>query len=111
MERLSELMWKGSRRTYPLVGALMEKGAESDNVIRACALGAAIFQVRGMYIGGLTDVSVKRIEKRTGVNLYSYTTHPVTGENKMLISIITSLNDVYNWSRERIADWLNREGK
>lgn len=83
-------------------GALLKPQGHGDFFYngKTCALGAALDAA-----GRLHDFDVSTIATLWPVE-QTKTAHPVTGRLDILGFNITSLNDVFGWTREQIADWV-----
>ena len=81
----------------------------SDNAYASCAFGAAwegahpgfnpVTWYANGHLGIVEIIDKYQIEKIV-------VAHPVTAMIWHLDSVITNLNDVHNWTREAIANWL-----
>lgn len=72
-----------------------------------CALGAAL---TAKY-GELPRVNHSTSEAATDLQILNkIVTHPIVGGKRGLVGAITWLNDHEGWTREEIADWLEKEG-
>jgi hypothetical protein len=104
--RLSEAIFRGSLITEPLMGALLIKDGRRG-VKKACAIGAAVLIVDPV---GLSQTNLQQCFPY----LMDYVSFPSDNRYanrciQTLGTIIVRLNDYYNWSRERIAEWVASE--
>ena len=86
--------------------------ADNGETVGSCALGAAYEAIFNITTNDEIDAGrVAELEDITGIYDFEvYENHPVTQEEHHLDNIIISLNDAYQWERERIADWLESIG-
>lgn len=72
----------------------------------SCGLGCAYLAVapKGELITWDTPILPRLYERFP--QLKNVVESPKTGRYELLATIITTLNDVHNWSREEIAQWL-----
>lgn len=104
---LSQLMLEGAALTLPIQGRYSQEGADNE-VICACALGAAVVGKVGVHIG---TIRYPMIEHVLGAELMQTPVkHPVTAKAMELADVIADLNDYHHWSRERTAEWLKELG-
>lgn len=67
-----------------------------------CALGAA-----ADAIGRLNDLLDGRfLESKEWPLLSEMAAHPVTLWTRSVWDVVTSMNDIFGWTREQIADWV-----
>jgi len=115
IKKLSEAMRYGATLKPRTTGTICR--IWFDGSPRTCALGAALDAV----LTARGDES--RVEDCVGTCSAIYVLNeqfqetrskrvvcPVTGAIDEIESVIINLNDEYNWTRERIADWLESEG-
>lgn len=124
----SAALRRGSTETGPikhiaLIVRPTEPGSVEDKVL-CCALGAMAVGYTGLPEG--EDLRLIKEESHSlgsgitypwhtllleaGVPLDDTYTHPETGAHDSLGNIIIDLFDCREWSRERIADWLEEQG-
>lgn len=73
-----------------------------DDDGNTCALGAA-----ADAIGRLSDLLDGRFQEvAQWPFLNKPVAHPVTQQRRAMWDVVTTLNDIYGWTRERIADWV-----
>ena len=65
-----------------------------------CAIGAAF-----LAIGRGEEEDYSRIGEAWPM-AYGDVVNPITGESHVLFGVIRELNDNHEWTRERIADWV-----
>jgi len=98
--------------TLPLLSAAMRKGAtmhaQGFNFLEAPRAGDMVTCALGAACHG-AGVSVQGLYQEFPA-LSSLAIHPVTKVASRIESLIVSLNDGHRWTRERIADWLAKEG-
>lgn len=113
--RLSDAMLQGIAKRPQTRGVFfgMDDFGEQAQLC-SCALGAAIegcglikrpTDLRGMLQGDLQD----KILHEYKVLNHRYI-HPVRNVLETLVTIIVTLNDEYDWTREAIAAWLQEQG-
>ncbi len=107
--KLSEAMREGAKHTKPQIGrysALRRDG------IHCCALGAAIFTILEGELPPDNRCSVYRIFKNHKIDIDVWVEHPGIPNKDLtpLKFVIQDLNDSCDWTREQIADWLERLG-
>lgn len=78
---------------------------------RTCALGAgldAIGKIGTIEVKSNEYMRLYEVARHYWPILSMNATHPVKQELHLthVMSIITSLNDTYQWSREKIAEWV-----
>jgi len=73
-----------------------------------CALGAAYQAIHGEP--PLLKMTVPDLTRYLGVDMFQRVDCPVSHYSKHLFDAVIDLNDDFNWSRERIADWLETLG-
>lgn len=103
--KLSEAMRKGCESTKSLKDSLFD-----DNYSAACAIGAA-------YIGRFGDPRkfdgdwIMRFREEFEKELMTIIEHPERSwEMDRVEILIMLLNDMEDWTREEIADWLEEIG-
>lgn len=108
--KLSEAIRLGAAKSLPTTGLYSK--VNEDGQICTCALGAAYLGAFGeppepMGIGMWTA-----LKEATGLDIDNHIVdHPAYNVSDWnLSSAIISLNDSNGWSREKIADWLERIG-
>ncbi len=123
--KLSEAILKGSKLKPKAIGDLFVFNGKGK--VRSCALGAAIDAVAGLELNseikevcGLSDFNETDQLARNILckefpilkNSNKLFDHPVSDLNQKnnISFIITNLNDVWGWSRERIAKWVAKQG-
>lgn len=84
--------WRGSvlKRTMTTMG------------IGTCALGAALDAI------GESNARFMSVASMWPWTWTTLVRNPVTGERREVLNTIWRLNDVHDWSRERIADWVEQ---
>lgn len=121
--KLSEAIRKGSEITCPLNGAYFEYNFD-DHKVCACAMGAALCAVKPELLEDVksmrtfpTDSQLFNMaEEFFGEILFKYPQELIeegyTYEEDIgsLVSVVIELNDECDWTRERIADWLDQKG-
>ena len=111
LPKLSELIREGCKYTRPGEGYMYH---ESDFGAFACALGAGVIGAKrlGFLSGPINYLQADDLGNAIGVDLFgTLITHPEAPNWSFdLASIIISLNDRYDWPREKIADWLQSIG-
>lgn len=106
--KLADLMRKGARLVPQQVFGGFFIYDEEGVVVKACALGAAIiaedekWQQRSLAASPLFGTQVMVYVDNVK------DTHPITGRYQTLYDIITNLHDDLHWTREIVADWLER---
>ena len=98
---LSELIRIGSRLTRQCRG-MSEKDGKAT-----CALGAALTAKRGEFISDKTQTGDSFIELGIRGIIRKC---PIDGYEDEVGLIIFRLNDIFTWTREQIADWLESIG-
>lgn len=82
---------------------------DDTNIITgACAIGAAAIAALGST-KSCTELS-STAHHLTCFFGKKQTIHPVKKVKENMAAIILDLNDFQNWTREQIADWLEKEG-
>lgn len=107
--KLSEAILKGCESTLP---ARCTFGRNLSGEPVCCALGAAYVGLNGIpvYPPGLDEVIVD-LDYELGLSLNSQPIeHPLREGEEFLSDVIISLNDAFDWSRERIAAYLAENG-
>jgi hypothetical protein len=117
--RLSEAMREGAKRRPQGKQFYFKSGDiySGGEPFSSCALGAAYEGCGGLASNLAVDVREK-IAAVTGVDLHNtivkipFPPEPRTygGRADSLFEAITTLNDRFEWTRERIADWLESIG-
>ena len=97
--KLSEAMRKGCEMTRPLKECTYK--SENGFVTEACAIGAAMVGVMGTKLPETGSVPLHDIFPFLTIS---------DGQVNGLGQRIIALNDSAGWSREHIADWLERQG-
>lgn len=74
---------------------------ESGNVLKSCALGAAWEAItdKTEFFDG------EKIEDAFP-NIWEIIRHPVTNQTLPVFDVVADLNDRYQWTREKIAQYL-----
>lgn len=96
--RLSEAIRLGAMNKPQVFGALIRDGG-------TCALGAA-YDAVGLLIGENADVPCLGAEMFPLLNTASDCPDCYFVRNEFTGFVITHLNDLHQWTRERIADWV-----
>lgn len=101
--RLSDAIRIGAMLRPRGVCALLEAG-------RTCALGAALdaigyYRPEQSYVGCLSSAEWRQLSARWPL-LAMDVRSPADGHERQLSDTIIYLNDSHEWSRERIADWV-----
>lgn len=82
--------------------------------IATCAFGAAYRGITGKYCMRMCQTMRKAIIEATGIDVYDiHADCPIPNALKYkpsISNIVLYLNDVAQWSREQIADWLESIG-
>lgn len=118
MKLLSEAIRAGSATTRKCTEMFIRPG--NDEVIAACALGAAIVDLIGEYEARMFSYCPRSaetiIEEGTGVNIIGDLL-PLPdsvvipdSDPKNVLDVLAYLNDEVGWERERIADYLAEQG-
>jgi hypothetical protein len=114
IQRLSDAMRAGAAIRPQTTGVLFRRRAGSE-LVCSCALGAAW---EGAHPAFDVDRWISLIDHNAHdaiglehilhyFNLFAIESlHPVTHTARYLDGIIVDLNDIEEWSREDIADWL-----
>ena len=86
------------------------KNDVDDSVFASCALGAAYEAVEGRILPTLSGRSVIGLfQEKMGIDLNTCEfEHPFS--YMPLFNTIVHLNDVHQWTREKIADWVESIG-
>ena len=108
--KLSALIRDGAAKTEQC-----RKMYFTGNCHHACAIGAALL---ALYtpdeIDEMWDWKLESLDDLLTMPVTGKVKHPVLGDEYEGVDsmwvVIISLNDDHNWSRERIADWLESEG-
>lgn len=110
--KLSEALRRGMKQTKKASGTLFTCNSKGK-ITHACALGAAILGC-APDIDCRDDLSTVRaidyLEALLGVDMDRQVESPADGRTRSLGRTIYSLNDKFDWSRSRIAAWLERIG-
>lgn len=101
MMKLSEAMRLGGMTTKQITGTLFRQLLPGGEV-GTCALGSAA------YAMGLVSNSYSNICARWPI-LNQEIVSPDIKAKEQLMDVIVGLNDQKNWTREQIADWLEKE--
>jgi hypothetical protein len=124
--KLSEAIKRGAARLPQTHGCFIEYNPMTQEPIGACALGAAYLELTQQeppthfFDNTFQMESVQAeleiadtIEELTGIDFLQMVKPPATTgprQDFTLFTTIIDLNDTYRWTREQIADWLNKEG-
>ncbi len=118
MTNLSDLMLEGIKGHEQLTNGDFvswedEQLCKSDGccALGAAGLGAHIDPCELVALGDNLDDWTYFFLDDLGIDLEEKATHPVEKWITSLESVITSLNDNYEWSVEQIAEWLKTIGK
>ena len=120
-KELADLMRRGAKISEPCQGVFYDYGPATDasaSGIRTCAVGAM-----ALACTGHAKDAVGITERATGITLSGVAVIHHSGDEKEiaphvgwyngpgrgLLSAIFALNDDYGWTREAIADWLERQ--
>lgn len=92
------------------LGAMLSPGGHGHLYLfgKTCALGAAL-EARGELLKKISaETSTRNYDRLDELwpVLTSDAAHPGTGGIDTLRSVIWSLNDVFGWTREQIADYV-----
>ncbi len=112
MPKLSELIREGAKKRPQGFNSFFTKPYRAKKV-HSCALGAALEAASGGLFGyERFNGDWKILQKKTGVDFGITAFCPVKncGLKVYLERTITHLNDSHKWTREAIADWLEKEG-
>lgn len=110
-QELASLMRKGARLVPEQVYGGFFIYDEEGIAIKACALGAAIIAENEGWRLRSEAWTGKRPLFNTQVMVYVEgvkDSHPITGNYRTLYDIITDLHDNLHWTREAVADWLEK---
>lgn len=111
LNKLSDLILEGCKVSKQTRGEFI---LETGDGCFSCALGAAYIGATGNRKFADHDETgevVRAILKKTGVNLYGEVEHPMNSQSRLsLFDIIVDLNDMRDWKRTQIAEWLKRIG-
>lgn len=121
--RLSEAIRLGSMLAPKLIGDLT--GERKDGQIGTCALGAAYMAINckgepAIAEGDVLGFRGSLIRKGQTVTLYvtpwwwrklldREVVCPMCGQRDFLKRVVAHLNDSHLWSRELIADWVEKQ--
>lgn len=114
MMKLSEAIRKGIGISKKAIGRY-----HSPNKSERCVLGAACFGAYGYDYGDRPDDSPlmgRLLQRTTGINVHMFVPKEIIPEEvekftpRQLWDVIVALNDFTDWTREQIADWLEKEG-
>lgn len=100
--KLSEAIRKGSEQRPQFFGEYF--GLNEDSILASCAIGAAIEGFTGSRNEG--DGYVQLLLQFP--QLKHQVIDPVTNQIDSLANTITELNDEAKWTREAIADWVEK---
>jgi hypothetical protein len=110
---LGEAMRKGAAQRPQCFGSVMRQ--VGDEVTGTCALGAAYEGAFGFAAlvsnddESLFHMELEDVAEADGLNVTIHRACPVCGPEPsvQLLDLVAHLNDMHDWSRERIADWLD----
>lgn len=101
--KLSEAMRIGASQTRKCRDKYINRTGTAT-----CAIGAALYAHGYRTEEAVTGADVSEL---LGVGYNPIYTNPVTGDSvRSLFDVITDLNDEQDWSRKRIAKWLEEQG-
>lgn len=107
MKKLSQLVREGNTHKqikYDWTSQL------PDGTWGTCAIGGAACALTGLEPIKLVADAEYRLRKELYDLEERYAEHPIKKEMYSVFFIIARLNDDYDWNREQIATWLEREG-
>lgn len=111
--KLSEAMKAGIPLTEPITGQYEKYDPDTGKICGTCALGAAWVGLHGVDLdpnktGGVGWDLAKQWPE---INDVFDRVHPITqATGQSIYKIVIDLNDKHGWSREQVADWLEKEG-
>lgn len=119
--KLSEAIRQGAQLRPQTKGSYFTIADNPDSeseeaIVCSCALGAAYETITGdtlPYMPSSTidkDLIANTIEAQTSISFTKQVFPPHLAYGTSLFSAICDLNDRQDWSRERIADWLEGIG-
>lgn len=109
-ETPSGLLRKGATMHKQAFRCIYDYDLENEQVVASCALGAIYFAKFGRPADD-SDDAVKALSALFAPdNRKIIVVDPTTDQRASLFNTIISLNDNYEWSREKIADWLESQG-
>lgn len=100
INKLSDAIRIGAKAGHQMRHILM------DSSLNSCAIGAAFIAI-GTNPSDIPDWA-KLNEK---FKIQGMIRHPIKKLLMTINRVVVSLNNDYEWSRERIADWLESEGR
>lgn len=104
--KLSEAIREGARIRPQ--GFMYSFSKNEQGEICSCAWGAAQEAIFGFPF--MEDISGAVMYKTHPKECATFIENPVTGQRYDLPSVITDLNDASRWTREQIANWLEKKG-
>lgn len=107
--KLSAAIRAGSQLTEQVKVVYLQEDPETGKICGACAMGAAWVGLHGVEKRGIPYVSAELTSHWPEIAQARHP-HPVTGNPVSLYYSIVTLNDDHGWTREQIADWLEKEG-
>jgi hypothetical protein len=118
MQKLSTCIREGAKKRPQafgdFIGEISSSGASTPEY-STCALGAAYEHITGGlpypdYEHG--EYVNKTIYKACGLNHFRvpYPEETFNGKEAYLFDVVSTLNDTFKWTRERIADYLDSIG-
>lgn len=116
--KLSEAIRKGAKlRPQSIIKAFDYNWFANIETVKlsSCALGAAYEAVFKLDINEDSDIDEINANfaddlRREFPELAYHVFHPVDKEKANLGDIISDLNDSHDWTREKIADWVEAQG-
>jgi hypothetical protein len=107
--KLSRAIREGIKKDgVQVFGRLFERDPITQEIVGCCALGAALIAVGAQNGGALPSDRFPRLTKRLTKRPAPYKSTKWDGMN--LQDMVVGLNDGKYWSREKIANWLERNG-
>lgn len=113
--KLSDAIRKGSEQRPQAFGTYFQTGKARDEIIGSCAMGAAIEGYTGLADDrGYSELLeafpiIEHVKVLLPVEPIAKIEPPISWNTTFdLDDAIFELNDTYKWTREQIADWIEK---
>ena len=111
--KLSEAILKGCQTTKPLRGNYIIRLDKDIDVVWACSLGAAAigagYNIGKYDINDQTSVS-DFIDENIDYEIAYFSCPECILCHVSIFTLVTHLNDIHNWPRETIAEYIAEKG-
>lgn len=111
--RLSEAMRLGIKATPPIYGPVFQRSECETRVCGACAIGTPLYAVHGDAVLPLiANDPIGNIARLYAeqwpwtAHVVEHPEHPDNGYRHSFVALVISLFESEDWTRERIADWI-----